>query len=75
MNRTPRTITAIPAGRDRTGQPITRRRTYLIDRDPEDWGGNRSRIFSENRSMRHPGGRFIFTPWVVLTDSIQEVAR
>lgn len=66
---TRRTVTAIPAGRDRKGQPLPRR-TFVIDRDPEGFGPGKSRIFAENRSHRHPDGRFIFTPVVVLTDSL-----
>lgn len=74
-----RTITAQPAGRDRFGCPLASR-TFVIDRDPEDWGGNKSRIFRENRSLpAQPGdawanGRaFHFTPEVVLTDTIRDV--
>lgn len=69
-----RTITAIPAGRDRHGNPLTRR-TYVIDRRPEDgFSAGKSRIFAENRSHQDPDGRFIFTPAVVLTDSIESEA-
>jgi len=67
-----RTITAIPAGKDRHGDPIATRYTYRIDRTPEDWGDNKSRIFVENRTFKDENGFPIYTPNVVLTDSIQE---
>lgn len=68
-------ITAIPAGRMANGQPITKRYAYTVDRPAEDWEGGRSRIFAENRTFRAPGGRPMFTPVVVLTDSIQPATR
>lgn len=79
MENTIRTITATPAGRDRFGQPL-KPRTYKIDRDPEDWGNGRSRIFAENRTLpalraNDPwtnGQPYHFTPQVVRTDSIKE---
>ncbi|MFJ1510922.1 hypothetical protein [Cellulosimicrobium funkei] len=69
-----RKIVARPAGRDRHGNPL-REREFVIDRDPEHgFGSGRSRIFTENRSHRHPDGRVIFTPVVVITESIQDPA-
>lgn len=75
MYDAPRTVTAIPAGRDRDGNPITRRVTYVIDRRPEPFGEGRSRIFSENRTIpKVRGDGFEFTPDVVLTDSIEQTS-
>jgi hypothetical protein len=67
--RTATTLSARPAGRDRHDQPLALRQ-YVVDREPEDWGDGRSRIFAENRSYRTPRGAFHFTPVVVLTASI-----
>ena len=67
-----RTITAIPAGKDRHGNPTTTRYTHTIDRAPEDWGNNKTRIFVENRTFKDAAGKFLFTPVVVLSDSIQD---
>lgn len=72
MYDAPRTVTATPAGRDRDGNPITRRVTYVIDRRPEPFGEGCSRIFSENRTLPDGNGGYHFTPDVVLTDSIQD---
>lgn len=69
-----KTITAIPCGKDRHGNPITTRYTYLIDREPEDWSDNRARVFVQNKSFKDANGQFIFTPVVVRMDSIEEVA-
>lgn len=76
-----RTITAVPAGKDRHGEPL-KPRTYTIDRDPEDWGDNRSRIFGQLPLPASPAarqeeltrGRRSTGPLaVVLTDSIEAV--
>ena len=69
MNK--QTVSAVPCGKDRHGDPITKRYTYRIDRTPEDWGDNRSRIFVENRTFRGADGKVLYTPVVVRTDSIQ----
>lgn len=68
-------ITAIPCGTNAKGEPISTRYPYTIDRDPEDWGNNRSRVFTENRTFRAPRGGFLFTPVVVRTDSIEYEAE
>lgn len=73
FQRVTRRISARPAGKDRFGSPI-RAYDFTIDRDPEPFGEGKSRIFAENRSLRHPNGRFVFTPTVVITSSIEEVA-
>lgn len=70
------TITAIPCGRDRHGNPITRRNTYEVDARREDWGDNRTRIFVRRRDLDRDrwGNRATrpsFAPEVVRTDSIQ----
>jgi hypothetical protein len=64
----PRTITAIPSGRDRHGNPIARR-TYVIDRRPEPFGNGNSRIFFQHKSRLDGIDHFI--PHVVVTDSIE----
>lgn len=66
-----RTITARPAGADRNGLPLGPR-YYVIDRDPEPFSEGRSRVFAENRSFPKGDGAFIFTPCIVLTDTIRD---
>ena len=61
--KTTTTITAIRVAKV-GGRAVTERRTYTIDRDPEDWGDGRTRIFY----IDHRG---LSLPLVVHTDSIR----
>lgn len=71
-NHTTTTITAIPAGRDRHGAPLTRRNTYEADASREEWGHNRTRIFVRRPDLDARPGQQQFAPVVVLSDSITE---
>lgn len=77
------TITAIPCGRDRSGEPITQRRTFRLVRDPEPFGDRdgraQSRLWGEMPRSRAPFAHTIkhiqVVPLaVVWTDTIEQVA-
>ncbi|WP_152185099.1 hypothetical protein [Segeticoccus rhizosphaerae] len=68
-------ITAVPAGRDRDGNPLTGRHDYEADSRREDWGDNCTRIFVRRPDLDVANSKWgpAFAPAVVLTDSIQAV--
>lgn len=66
------TITAVPCGKDRHGNPIVRRNTYEVDERREDFGSGRTRIFVRRPYLDARPGQQCFAPEVVRTDSIQE---
>lgn len=65
------TITAVPCGKDRDGQPL-KARQYVVDHRREDWGDGRTRIFVRRPDLDARPGQGCFAPEVVRTDSIIE---
>jgi hypothetical protein len=65
------TITAVPCGKDRHGQPL-KPRQYVVDERREDWGDNRTRVFVRRPDLDARPGQECFAPEVVRTDSIVE---
>lgn len=65
------TITAVPCGRDRHGEPLAARR-YVVDARREDWGDGRTRVFERRPDLEVGDGTLRFAPVVVRTDSIRE---
>lgn len=72
--KTTSTITAVPCGKDRQGNPIVRRNIYVVDERREDWGDNRTRIFVERPDLSPGPGQQRFAPEVVRTDSLRAVS-
>jgi hypothetical protein len=66
------TITAVPCGKDRHGNPL-KPRQYVVDERREDWGDGRTRIFVRRPYLDAYPGQNCFAPEVVRTDSIQAV--
>lgn len=65
------TITAVPCGHDRHGNPLAARR-YVVDARREDWGGGRTRVFEHRPDLEVGDGTPRFAPVIVRTDSIRD---
>lgn len=68
------TITAVPCGRDRHGNPLAPR-SYVVDARRENWGDGRTRLFVHRPDLEVGDGTQRFAPVIVRTDSIREFQR
>lgn len=71
MSKPTQTITAVPCGKDRHGNPL-KPRTYVVDERRENWGDGRTRVFVRRTDLDARPGQQCFAPELVRTDSIDE---